>query len=77
MLLPPDIQVPSGFETVGDIAHLNLDESQMPYRYDIGEVMLRKTHGLRTVITKVGFIKNVFRTFDYELLAGVDNLETT
>lgn len=61
---------------MGDIAHLNLDESQMPYRYDIGEVMLRKTHGLRTVITKVGFIKNVYRTFDYELLAGVDNLET-
>lgn len=61
---------------MGHIAHLNLDEAQMPYRYDIGEVLLRKTHGLRTVITKVGYIKNVFRTFDYELLAGEDELET-
>jgi len=38
----------------------------------IGEVLLRKTQGIKTVITKVGFIKNVFRTFDYELIAGDD-----
>jgi tRNA (guanine37-N1)-methyltransferase len=29
------------------------------------------------VITKVGYINNVFRTFDFEVLAGEENFETT
>lgn len=39
-LLPQNIVVPTGFETVGHIAHLNLKDEQMPYRHLIGEVIL-------------------------------------
>ena len=28
--------VPSGFELIGDIAHLNLNEKQFPFRYQVG-----------------------------------------
>lgn len=36
-LLPKDLSdIPSGFETVGDIAHLNLNEDLMKYKKIIG-----------------------------------------
>jgi tRNA (guanine37-N1)-methyltransferase len=28
--------VPGGYEAVGDVAHLNLKDSQMPYKHQIG-----------------------------------------
>jgi tRNA G37 N-methylase Trm5 len=31
-LLPPDVEVPSGFETIGHIAHLNLRPEHEPYK---------------------------------------------
>jgi len=30
------VEIPSGFETVGDIAHLNLSEKMMKYKNLIG-----------------------------------------
>ena len=76
-LLPADVQVPSGFEHVGHIVHMNLSEGQRKYLHEIGEVLLAKNPAVRTVINKVGFITNTFRTFDYELMAGEgDSLET-
>ena len=74
--MPDSIKIPTGFETVGHVAHMNLDEEHMPYKYDIGEVYLRKNPNIKTVITKVGFINNVFRTFDFEVLAGEETYET-
>lgn len=37
-LLPPDTEVPTAFETVGHIAHLNLKEEHLPYKHVIGQV---------------------------------------
>jgi tRNA (guanine37-N1)-methyltransferase len=78
-LLPPEVTVPSGFETVGQVAHFNLREEHMPYRYLIGEVVLevgtrQKSH-VRTVVTKLSSISNTFRTFDMEVIAGERNTE--
>lgn len=37
-LLPAGIEVPSSFETVGHIAHLNLREELLPHKHTIGQV---------------------------------------
>ena len=34
--LPEGMDMPTGFETVGDIAHMNLHKNQMPYKKIIG-----------------------------------------
>ena len=39
-ILPQDIPNIVSFETVGHIAHLNLLEDHLPYRYIIGQVIL-------------------------------------
>lgn len=70
-LLPPDVdEVPSGFETVGDIAHMNLLGKQLDHRYIIGQVVLDKNPVLRTVVTKLGQIESTFRFYDLECISG-------
>ena len=36
VLLPAEVTTPTGFETIGHIAHLNLRENQFPWKYLIG-----------------------------------------
>lgn len=72
-LLPAGIEVPSAFETVGHIAHLNLRDEALPYKKLIGEVILDKNPRLRTVINKLGNIENEYRVFEMEVLAGEDS----
>lgn len=69
-LLPPGIEVPSSFEQAGHLCHLNLRDSQLPYRFIIGQVILDKNKSLRTVVNKTGKIETEFRTFPMEHLAG-------
>jgi tRNA (guanine37-N1)-methyltransferase len=72
-LLPEGIEIPSSFEQVGHIAHLNLRDELLPYRKIIGTVLLDKNPRVDTVINKVGTIENEWRVFTMELLAGKDN----
>ena len=71
-LLPSDIEeIPSGFETIGDIAHLNLTGRLFEdYRYLIGEVVMDKNPIIRTVVTKIGQIESTYRFYDLECIAG-------
>lgn len=70
-LLPKHVHPPpSSFETVGHVAHLNLRESHLPYRYLIGHVLLETLPRIETVIHKIGQVQGPFRTYDFELLAG-------
>lgn len=39
-IMPANSEVPSSFEQVGHIAHLNLKDAQLPYRFIIGQVLL-------------------------------------
>lgn len=39
-LLPENIAIPTGFETIGHIAHFNLTPDQHPYRKIIGKVLV-------------------------------------
>jgi tRNA (guanine37-N1)-methyltransferase len=72
-LLPEGIEVPSSFEQIGHIAHLNLKEEHLPFKYIIGTVILDKNPKIKTVINKVGTIDNEWRVFSMELLAGEEN----
>jgi len=75
-ILPRGSEVPSAFETIGHIAHLNIKHELMPWRFIIGQVILDKNPAIKTVLTKVGSIGNEFRVFDHLVLAGDPSLET-
>lgn len=49
---------------------MNLYETQMPYRYLIGQVVRDKNPVLRTVVTKVGQIESTFRFYDLDCISG-------
>ncbi|CEM20974.1 unnamed protein product [Vitrella brassicaformis CCMP3155] len=68
---------PTAFETIGHIAHLNLREQWLPYKHIIGQVILDKNPGLRTVCNKVCTLANTFRTPELELLAGQEDFVAT
>ena len=65
--------LPNGFEIVGKIAHMNLRDEYLKYKYFIGQLILDKNPSLSTVINKVGKIDNVYRTYEMEILAGEEN----
>lgn len=52
-LLPPGLEVPCSFETVGHIAHLNLRDELLPYKHLVGQVLLDKNPSIRTIVNKV------------------------
>ena len=53
-LLPSGVEIPSSFETIGHIAHLNLREAHLPFKLLIAQVMLDKFTAIKTVINKIG-----------------------
>lgn len=75
-LLPPGTEVPSSFESVGHVAHVNLREDVLPYRHLVGRVILDKNPRIRTVVNKLGSIENEWRVFSMEVVAGEDGTET-
>uniref|UniRef100_A0A383WCY4 tRNA (guanine(37)-N1)-methyltransferase n=1 Tax=Tetradesmus obliquus TaxID=3088 RepID=A0A383WCY4_TETOB len=75
-LLPEGVEVPTSFESIGHIAHLNLRPEQLPHKALIGQVILDKNPTLRTVVNKLGSIENEYRVFDMEVIAGEQAFET-
>jgi tRNA (guanine37-N1)-methyltransferase len=70
-LLPKHVHpVPTSFETVGHVAHLNLQPEHVPYAKLIGQVLLESLPPIETVIQKVGQVSGPYRTYDYQVLAG-------
>nr|CCA26377.1 unnamed protein product [Albugo laibachii Nc14] len=76
-LLPKQVQVPSSFECVGHIAHLNLREAHLPFKHLIGQVILDKNPHIQTVVNKTDSIETKYRTFPMEILAGKDDFNVT
>ena len=69
-ILPCD-EVPSSFEIVGHIAHVNLKEEWLPFQNIIGKVILDKNQPrIKTVVNKVGQIETEYRTFGMKVIAG-------
>ncbi|KXX76995.1 hypothetical protein MMYC01_206983 [Madurella mycetomatis] len=77
-ILPEELHedIPSGFNIAGHVAHLNLRENYLPYKKLVAEILLDKNPQLKTVINKVDNVgtESEFRTFQYEVLAGPDDL---
>jgi tRNA (guanine37-N1)-methyltransferase len=69
------IEIPNSIEIIGNIAHLNLRENFLFYKYLIGKIILDKNQFIKTVITKREKIDNEFRTYNMEIIAGEENYE--
>jgi tRNA (guanine37-N1)-methyltransferase len=52
---------------------MNLKDEYLPYKNVIGQIVLDKNHGLRTVVNKLDTIDNEFRFFKMEVLAGEED----
>jgi len=72
-----DDEIPQGFALAGHVAHLNLRERYQPYKHLIAAVLADKNPSVRTVINKLDNVgsENAFRTFQYEVLHGPDDLK--
>lgn len=76
-VLPEGVTVPTSFETVGHIVHVNLREEHEECKKVIGEVMLDKLgKRVRTVVNKLESTGGPYRTFKMEVIAGEKELET-
>ncbi|XP_061362166.1 tRNA (guanine(37)-N1)-methyltransferase 2 isoform X2 [Gastrolobium bilobum] len=72
-ILPTGVEVPSSFETIGQIAHLNLHDELLAYK----DVIAKKNFPrIKTVVNKVGTITNEFRVPEFEILAGEHDMIT-
>ena len=69
------MDLPTSFETIGHVAHVNLRNEYEPFKYKIAQIILDKNPIIKTVVNKVGNIESEFRTFKMELLAGEYNLQ--
>lgn len=72
-LLPSHLEVPTGYERVGTILHVNLRENLLPFKYWIGKIFLDTHTNIKTVVNKTSEINNTFRTFNMEVIAGDDS----
>lgn len=76
-ILPAGVEVPSSFETIGHIAHLNITGDLLPYKDIIARVIYDKNQPkIRTVVNKVGTITNEFRVPSFEILSGNNDMIT-
>ncbi|KAG4911784.1 hypothetical protein JHK82_052384 [Glycine max] len=77
-LLPEGMIIPSAFDTVGHIAHLNLRDEHLPYKWLIAKVVLDKNKPrIQTVVNKIDTIQNEYKTMQLEVLAGNHSVVTT
>jgi tRNA (guanine37-N1)-methyltransferase len=73
--LLPVTEIPSAFEVIGRLAHVNLRDELLPYKYIIGKVLLDKnTPRIQTIVNKIGSIETQYRTFGMEVIAGNDKV---
>ena len=69
-ILPDGMEPATSFSRVGHIIHLNLKDCLLPYKTIIGEILLDKVVGCRTVVNKATSIDNTYRNFQIDLLCG-------
>ncbi|XP_019846134.3 tRNA (guanine(37)-N1)-methyltransferase isoform X1 [Bactrocera dorsalis] len=69
-VLPAGDEGLTSYSRIGHIVHLNLRDHLLPYKTLIGQVLLDKVPGCRTVVNKAATIDNTYRNFQLELICG-------
>lgn len=72
-VLPSEQEKFSSFSITGHVVHVNLRDHLIPYKHIIGEILLDKVPGCKTVVNKLDQIESKFRTFQMEVIAGEAN----
>lgn len=68
--------LPRSFDTVGDIAVLELPRELDQFAYAIGNGILKLSSNLRLVLRKSGDVSGIYRTREFEVIAGAGGTET-
>ncbi|CAF1278674.1 unnamed protein product, partial [Didymodactylos carnosus] len=76
-ILEKNVNTGSGYSQIGHIAHFNLKDPVLPYKYIIAQAILDKLSNVKTVVNKLREIDSVYRNFDFEILAGEQNTIVT
>lgn len=76
--VPPHLlaRLPRSIDFVGDVAILEIPEELVGYRQLIGEAVMRTFKRVKSVLAKSSGIKGVYRTREYEVIAGSEDTET-
>ncbi|KAJ9580276.1 hypothetical protein L9F63_004089 [Diploptera punctata] len=73
-ILPEDKDSLTSYSLIGHIVHVNLREHLLDYKQVIGQVLLDKISGARTIVNKTDSIDNTFRNFSMEILCGDNDM---
>ena len=69
-VLPEGKEGCTSYSRIGHIIHLNLRDHLLPYKNLIGQVLIDKLIGVKTVVNKSSAIDSTYRNFQMEVLAG-------
>lgn len=69
-IIPEDKDAVAGFSKIGHIVHVNLRDHTLEYKNIIGQILLDKISGCRTVVNKLDKIDSTYRFFQMEILCG-------
>jgi len=69
-VIPDGEEKVASFSQMGHLVHVNLKEHIFPYKYVVGQIILDKVNGAKTVVNKINNIESKFRNFQMEVIAG-------
>lgn len=75
-VLPEGKEGCTSYSRIGHIIHVNLRDHLLPYKNLIGEVLIDKLIGVKTVVNKNAAIDSTYRNFQMEVLAGSPDFVT-
>ena len=76
--IPPSLlaSLPQALDIIGDIAILEIPTELEPYKKAIGEAILKTHRNVKTVLAKAGAINGIYRTREYNHIAGENRTKT-
>lgn len=76
--LPPHLlaSIPHSMDFIGDIAVVEIPPELEPHKRLIGKAILKIHKRVKTVLAKAGAVSGVYRTREFETIAGEDKTKT-